>query len=204
MQPNGTAPLPPDHDPFAFITQDNPVPKKTLVNPSSMKAQIAIIVGFVILLIIGAIITVSLLGGGDKDRTQSYIEISQRQTEIIRISALASEKAKSLETKSLAYTTNLAVSSSQKELTTILVKRGVTEKALAKELGALKNSKSDELLAEAERNNRYDETFKEILNTELTNYQKQLNAVSGGAKKSEFAVLEKSFNQISVIQKSDK
>lgn len=202
MQPNAPTPPPPNNDPFAFITQDTPVAKKPLINPSSMKTRILIIAGFVIFLIIAAVIAVSLLGGGDKDRTQSYIEIAQRQTEIIRISALASDKAKGLETKSLAYTTNLSVTSSQKDLTAILVKRGVTEKALAKELGGAKNAKTDELLAEAERNNRYDETFKEILNTELTNYQKQLNAVSGGAKKSEYAVFEKSFIQVSTLQNS--
>jgi len=123
-----------------------------------------------------------MLGSGDKVQKERLLEIAQAQTEIVRLSSQASQKAGSIETRSLAITTRLSVQSSANQTTEALTKYGV--KANSKMLSKGKNSKSDDLLTEAAKNNRFDETYKQILNEQLSNYQKLLKAsFDSGTKK---------------------
>lgn len=186
-------------DPFGFITNNPQKPKRSF-GPSGMAGRIAVIAAILVVLIIMAIVVSALLSRGDKAQTQRLIEISQRQTEIIRITTQADKNAKSLSTRSYALTTRVSLESSQKNVNQLLAKRGVKEKALSKQLTAGKNTKTDAALSEAQKNNRFDETFTEIMGAELTNYQKLLNGAADGAKKSEKDVLQKSFNSAATIQ----
>lgn len=188
------------NDPYGFI-MNNPQQPQRSSGPSGMRGRIIVVaIGVVILIILGIIFS-SLLSKGSKDQAQRLLEISQRQTEIIRISTQADKKAKSIATKQFALTTRLTTESSQKDINELLAKKGYNEKKLSKVLSASKNSKSDAALADAEKNNRFDETFMLILTGELNNYQKQLNTAASGASKTQKKVLQKSFNSAAVIQK---
>ncbi len=202
MQPNNQQPSAPQpQDPYGFIFQ---APQKTGTSftPTSMKTRIIIVVSGLILLIILVAVMASLLGSAGKAQQQRYIEIAQKQTEIIRISTLAESKAKSLSARSFAVTTQLAVTSDQREMTDILAKRGINPKAQSKLLGLGQNTKTDTTLDEAEKRNRYDETLRKVLETELTNYQKLLNASAEGATASEKPILESAFRGASLLTAS--
>lgn len=192
MQPQNT------NDPYGFIMNS---PQKQANKPIGMGARIAVVAGGVLLLIIVAIIGNSLLSSGQKAQTQRYIELAQTQTEIIRITTLADKKAKTLNTRSYAVTTRVSLESSQKSTTAILNKRGIKEKKLTKLLSASKNPKTDAALEEATKNNRFDETFNKLLNTQLANYQKQLNDAASGASKKDKQALQRSFNQVAILTK---
>lgn len=187
------------NDPYGFIMNSPAKPQRSL-GPGSTSGHIALAVGVAVLLIIIGLVASSLLGAGDKDQTQRLLEISQRQTEIIRLTTQADKKAKTSATKSFAVTTRLSTSSAQKDVNELLAKKGYNEKKLSKVLTASKNTKSDEALAEAEKNNRFDDTFTQLMSSELTNYRKQLQAAADGATKSQKQVLQKSFNSVATIQ----
>lgn len=183
---------PTNSDPYGFIMNSPSKPHRN-IGPTGTAGRVALVAGGLIVLIILGIIVSALLSSGDKAQTQRLVEVAQRQTEIIRLSAQADKKTKVLSTRSFALTTRVSMESSQKDVTDLLAKRGVKEKSLNAQLTGAKNAKSDAALVEAEKNNRFDETFIEIINNELTNYQKLLEAANQSANKSEKEVLKKSF-----------
>lgn len=192
--PLGQQPAPNQYD---FI-YGSPAPKKSLAS-GSMKGRIIILaIGLVILLVVFLVI-MSLLGRAGKAQTQKYTEIAQRQTEIIRLATIGEKKSRSSETRSFAITAQLTLSTSQSEMTKVVEKNGVSAKELTKQLSASKNTKSDQALDEAEKNNRFDQTFIELITSELNNYKIQLNSASSGATKSDSAVLENAFNQANTL-----
>mgnify|MGYP006180133515 CR=1 FL=1 len=199
MYPNNQqSPAPQQQDPYNFIMQ-SPQKSGPSFTPSSMKARIIIVAAGAVLLITLFVIAASILGSAGKTQQQRYLEIAQKQTEIVRVSALADKKAKSLSARSFAVTTQLAITSDQKKMSDILAKRGLDPKAQAKVLGLGQNSKTDAALDEAEKNNRYDETLRQILETELSNYQKLVSASAGGATAAEKQALETAFNNATLL-----
>lgn len=201
MQPN----TPQQNDPYDFIMQSPQGGPKPSLNPSSMKMRIIVVAIGAILLIIIGIVVASLLGSAGNAQKQRYIEIAQKQTEIVRISTLADKKAKNLSTRSFAATTQLAISTDQRKFTAALATRGVKEKDQNKLLPLGKNDKTDSALDEAEKNGRYDETFRQILEGEIASYQKLLNGAASGASNAERPILETAFkNSNTLLAKPDK
>lgn len=201
MYPNNQPPQPQatPPNPYDFIYNSPSKPKSSLPLPGGKMGRIIVVaVGLIILFILFFVIK-SFLGSSDKAITQQYIEIAQRQTEIIRLASIAEQKGTSLETRSNAIITKASITSSQSSVTAVIQKKGVSPKELSKQLTASKNAKSDATLAEAEKNNRFDETYSELIAAEITNYKKQLNAAASGASKSEKTVLEASFYQANSI-----
>lgn len=165
-----------------------------------MKGRIIVVaVGLAVLLIIFVII-MSILGNAGKGQNQAFIEIAQRQTEIIRLSTLAEQKAKVLETRSYATTVRMSFTTAQSDMTSVLASHGVNQKSLSKQLSASKNAKSDQALTEAEKNNRFDETWTELINTEINNYKKQLTAAAGGSSPQDTQTLQAALNQANTLQ----
>lgn len=200
MPPQNSSASPQGQDPYGFIMNNQQGPSRSRLALSSTKARILVVVGGIILLIIIVVIFSTILGSGAKAQKQRYVEIAQKQTELIRISTIADKKAKGLATRSYALTTRMGLESSQKKTSDILAKRGVKAKELAKVLPAGKNDKSDAALDEAEKNNRFDETFLQLMESELTNYQKLLEAASGSASKSEKQALQQAYDQVAILK----
>jgi len=163
-------------NPYEFITNPAPPPRRKLNLGNSMGARFALIAGAVILFIIVAVVVSSFFNRENKAQVERLTEVAQSQSEIIRISALADKKAKDIKTRNLAANTRLSVESSQQEVKKLLNGRGVGSKGLDKKLGAGKNTKTDATLDEAARNNRYDETFAAVIEKQLADYQKLLTA----------------------------
>lgn len=183
---------PQQQNPYDFIMNPQQ-PQRGPRFGNSMAARIIIVVGGIILGIIIIAVIASILSGGDKDQTKRLTEIAQAQSEIIRVSALGKENAKDTKAQALAINTNVSVLSSQQEVKKLLNTRGVKEKAISKELAASKNSKNDQALDEAKKNNRYDETLITILNKQLTDYQTLLKSAYDSGTKKERDTLTKAF-----------
>lgn len=189
---------------YDFIMNGSPKPPRNPLLGTGLGARIAVIAGLlIIIIIIGAVIN-SFLTKGDRVQTDRLVEIAQTQTEIIRVSSLAKDKAKDINTLNLAVSTRLSVESSHQEVKASLAARGVKGKSLNKKLAASKNPKTDAALDEATKNSRFDETFLTIINKQLTDYQKLLQAAYPGSKTKERSVLTASYeNAGRLVKKSE-
>lgn len=201
MQPNYPSPRPigPQPDPYAFITNAPTNRKPSIFNNGSKKVRIFIVVGGLLLILILGIMFMTILGSGSKARNAQLIEIGQRQSEIIRLSSMATEKSNSLDTKNYALTIKLSMTSSQNDLNKIITSGGISQKELSKKLTQSKNAETDQILNEALKNNRFDETYKEVINNQLSNYQKQLNSVYTGSTKKQKASLKLAYDQATIL-----
>jgi hypothetical protein len=149
-------------------------------NPGDKKKRLLVVLGGgAVLLMVFAIVFSLIFGGGDKN-TAALVSLAQRQTELMRVADIGIEKSRGSASQNLAVTTKLSVASSQNELLPL-----VGRKVPPKELSLNQNSKIDEQLTAAEQNNRFDEEFTEIINSELTDYagalQQAIDATPGKA-----------------------
>lgn len=126
-------------------------------------------------------------------------EIAQAQSEIIRVSSIAKDKGRSDQTRNFAVNTSFSVTSSQRDIKKALVGRGVGEKSINKRLTASKNPKTDALLNEATKNNRFDETFETIMTKQLSDYQILLQAAYQSSDATEKKTLEKAFQNAALL-----
>lgn len=182
MPPN----QPPTPDPYGFILNPEK-PKRGLLFGGGIKFKL-ILTGIVAFIVItGGVILGNSLDGPRDAQKDRLIEIAQTQTEIVRLSTIAENKAGAPSTKSLAITTKLSTESSLNQTKEALAKYGV--KSDVKLLNQGKNQKSDTLLDEATNNNRFDETYKKLMSEQLANYQKLLKSAFESGSKSEKVVL---------------
>lgn len=183
-------------NPYDFITSAPQGPQRNF-GPSSKKQRILIIIlgGSVVLVL--AIVIISFLGKAGQAQNQKLIELAQTQTEIVRIAAIGTTKATNLQTKSLAVNTQLSVESSKQQTKQALKNRKV--KVADKVLAESKNTKTDTLLQEAASNNRFNETFSELIQTKLQSYQKQAKAVYESSTSTEQKNFQAGFNAMGLL-----
>ena len=170
---NETLPAPSGANQYAFITDpQKPAKKSFLPSGSSKQNRILLVVGgFVVLLFIITLVFVLIANIGTSQK-KAWLSLAQQQQELIRVSDLGSTKAQNQDTKNLAITTKLALESSQASIDKLAAKNGavITKKSLA--LG--KNTQTDVTLTAAQQSNQFDQTFRQIIKTQLTDYQAQL------------------------------
>lgn len=160
------------NDPYGFILNPEKPKRRLPFSGGSFGMKLALVAIVTILIIIVGVILGNVLGSSNEAQKQRLIELAQAQTEIVRVSTTASGKLSGTDIRGVAFTNKLSVQSSLNQTTAQLSKYGV--KANPKLLGQGKNSETDKLLADASANNRYDETYKKILDEQLDNYQKLL------------------------------
>lgn len=184
MQPNQPynpvppAAPPPEQNPYDFIMNSGVDPKKSgsfnLPSGNSTKQRILIVGAGLLLLIFLGIFLLMFLSSGKQSNSVALMELAQEQTELIRIAdAVSKETAvRSEDTRVLAMNTSLSVNSTKKEVVAIITRSG--KKAEPKQLGLLKNGKTDTLLETAKQNNQYDTTALQILQNGLKAYRAKL------------------------------
>ncbi len=187
---------------YDFILNNQP--RRSGPNFGQSKGQrIAVVVGGLILLIIIVMVISSFLNSGSNGQKQQLIDIAKSQTEIIRVSALAQQKAVDPKTKQFALNVKLSVQSDQSQVMKSLEGRGVKAKSLSKTLAASKNPKNDTTLDDGTKNNRFDDTFLVLLQQQLTDYQKQLKiAFDASGSNSEKTTLTNAFNNVTTVTKN--
>lgn len=138
-----------------------------------------IIVGGVAVVVVALVMMVgSFISNVGKADTEALIAAAKQQQELIRISKIGSDKAKTQAAKNIAVTTLLALESEQDEMQEAIKTAGLNPKKI---LTGGADSKTDQALTAAEQNNRFDEEFLKVMTTSLTNYQKSVKAAYDGA-----------------------
>ncbi len=162
MQPNN------DYD---FILN----PEKPKKGPIDIKANPKMLILFVlfsaVIVIVVAVLLNLVISSGSNSQKSNLTEVAKAQTEIVRISALPeNNKSAGEPTKYRALNTKVATMSSQTSVTTMLKARGV-KKIDPKELATSKDASVDSSLEKAGKNNKYNETYNELLDKKLSAYQ---------------------------------
>ncbi|MCA9329829.1 hypothetical protein KDA11_04240 [Candidatus Saccharibacteria bacterium] len=185
-----------------ILNNEQNQPKKSfnLFNGGSKVQRIFLFAGAGTLMLIVVMLAYSMLSSGDKSQSERLLSIAQQQTEIIRVTGLAKNKARSTATQSLASTTSITIQSSKNDITELLKKSRV--KVNDKIFNSAIDPRTDETLESASLNNRYDQVFTEIVTAELKSYQLKLKeAFDNTSSKAQKEALEKSYNSVSTLLK---
>lgn len=191
----------PQQNPYDFIMNGGqPQPKRGLSLPGggSKLQRVLLFAGGGSVLLVLLLMVFSLLSGGSGDQNQRLLGIAQQQAEIVRVTTLARDKARTSATQSLAATTSITIQSSQNDISGLLKKAKV--KTDAKILASKNDPKTDSTLEAAAQNNRYDEVFTELLIREIKEYQADLKeAYDGTSSKTQKEILEAAFTSASTL-----
>ncbi len=200
MQPQSPSPAPPPITPsgqqpgqYDFLFHEPQKKGRLPLNPGNLKQRILIIVGGGVLLLVVGLLLFSVLGGGGSNN--ELLAIAQKQAELIRVANIGNQKARSATAKNLAVTTSLSLTSEQSALLKVM-----NPKPDTKELALGRNKKTDTLLATAEQNNQFDQTFVTEIQNELSAYQKAMKQAYDNASNSKVkAVLAAEYHNASIL-----
>lgn len=193
MEPNAQ----PSHDPYSFILNPPPKPKKKILSGDSFGKRIMVIVGGAVVLMIAIALVGTLIFGG-KTSTESITELMQTQTEVMRIATKGTLGTADQFTKNAAISAQLTFTTQRKEWQAFLSTYGISvdEKILLLK----KNSKTDQLLDSAEANSTFDIAFSQAFENLLQDYKKELKAIYDTTSNTkERDLLEKHYDQTDLL-----
>lgn len=139
-----------------------------------------------------AALAIVLTNQKNNEQAEKLAAITQTQNEIIRIADLAEDQASEESTKKRAREISATVTKSYKNISELLVNR----QAGSLESQAITDSETDSMLVEAIRNRTFDETFNELIDDKLFDYQRLLLEVQSGSSDEERAVLETAYTDV--------
>jgi len=197
MPPQNTQTLSPGPEKFEFMMKEPPKPPGRLGGaiawmPKPAKIALAV-VGILFILVI----FYSIFFGGKTTNTDQLIGVMARAQEISRVSALVQQQAKEADTKDLATTAEVILSSQKQELKSYLSDRKV--KADPKKLAARLDKNTDSSLEKALQNNSYDQTYLSYLKTGLVDYQGTLDTTYKGSSKDLQPILSEQYQSIKTL-----
>ena len=181
---------------YSFLNQENPSSGGFLASASKQQRILMVVAGGGVLLVVISLLLALIFGGGD-DARQNLTVMAQSQQEIIRISEIGEESARSQQMLSLATTTKLSMSSAQKKVTSSVSRKGASLESATLQLRENQTTTSE--LASAEQANRFDETFAEILRSELVAYQQLLESTYDIADATDQQMLEELFIDVTIL-----
>lgn len=167
MHMNPNSPYQPQQNPYAFLNETGPAPKKPFF-AGSLKGRIILIGGALLLIIIIFSVASSLLSSGSKGTVTSLKDIITKQQEIVRVAELGAVNSTSVDTRNFAKTVALTVQTDQTKVLEALTKNKA--KMSASEQAAGLNAKTDQILEAAKANNQYDNVLTDTLASQLNAY----------------------------------
>lgn len=184
-----------ENNPYDFILNPEK-PKKTPVDLKANPKMMVMFIVFSLLVIIIAFATLSaLIGSGSNTQKQNLVDMRLQQTEIIRVSEMANDKESASDfTKNLALNIKLTILSHEQDTMSLLGKRG-QDKVDVKILASSSNPKTDTLLNDAARQNKFNETYRNTLKSLLEQYQKNLQKSYDSGNKNEQAQLKEMYDE---------
>lgn len=203
MQPSSPSPAPPpapmppvNQGPYDFIMKEDQ--KKPRFSFSGSKKQILFLSLAAVILIMIVFIAGALITSSGKSTTQTLVNLAEEQTELARVADIGVAKSRGSASKNLATTTKLAMQSSLQDTIALLKKQG--HKLKTKELSLKRNAATDTTLNNAALNNNFDDTFLQIMQSQLKTYQTDVKQAFDASKsKNEKALLAASYNGMTVI-----
>lgn len=184
----------PDYD---FITQAGEQQTGLLLN-ASKKTRIMVVLGGIGLLLIIGLIFAAIIFGGRTDLPQELLRVAQRQQEIIRVSEIGEESARSRDTSVLATTTRYSITSSQQPIVNRIRSLGL--QAPASILGAAENDTTTEELEQANQANRFDEAFRANMAEQLDVYEQTIRTAGEHASGSDIDMLRELLAELELIR----
>ncbi len=138
--------------------------------------------------------------GGSPDNPQQLLRIAQEQQEIIRVSNLATNQARTQQAINLSATASVTIASSQNDIVTIIGKKA---KVNTKTLSLKKDVKTDQQLSSAAQNNQFDNAFIQQMQSHLTTYQNDVKNAYNDTKDSKAkTVLQNAYNGADTLLRS--
>lgn len=133
-------------------------------------AKIIFLVGGAVVLMVAIGLIVSFAFGG-KTNTETFVALTQREEEIVRVSALGDD-AVSQRIKNAAISTQVSIRSQQNELLAYLKTHG--RSVAPDELVLTKNASTDNKLKLAKQTSTFDTTYTDVMREQLTAYANEL------------------------------
>ena len=173
QRPYQPAPPPQPHE-YEFIVNPGQ-PKRRSLNllPSGAPPalRIVMIVGGLFALLIVFLIAKAIFSGGGN--TEALTSVAQQQQQIIHLTTdAASQNNLSSSNLNFSVTAKATLSSAQQQLVTYLQNNG--HKVKAKTLGLKISANLDEQLQTAATSSTYNDTYRQTMQTELSDYQQAL------------------------------
>lgn len=183
---------------YDFIFNDNKPGKKSLIPMGGgKKGRIIVVAAGAMIVLILIFVIIGLISNAGKADTTSLISAAKQQQELIRVSKIGVDKAKTQAAKNIAVTTLLALESEQDDMQAAVTAAGLNAK---KVLVSAPNVKTDQALNTAEQNNRFDEEFLSIMTSSLITYQKSVKTAYDGATSAKLkAALTTQFNSANTL-----
>lgn len=136
-------------------------------NPGMKKRILVVAGGGLLLILLISVFVAVIFSGGDINT--NLIRIAQRQQEIVRVAERGAESARDNQLNSLATTARAAIASSQNATVSRLAQSEISLNTA--QLEARQNQTTTQELRSAEEANRFDETFRDVFRTELSEYR---------------------------------
>lgn len=159
------------HSPYEFINQTGNHPPAANGIGTMPKWQLFAIAGGGLVILIAFLMIIT-----HKSTDPLYLTIAQEQGEMARVSNLQARQFSSQSTENFATNTYLSMMSAQSDYLQFLGSYGV--KLNSKTLSKSANPKTDAQLAAAKENGTLDNTYINIMRTDLTTYQQTLAAAA--------------------------
>jgi hypothetical protein len=170
----------PPAEQFDFITQNNETPEQTSplggLRLAGMPKQRLLLFGasgalfLIILIVLFSLLT-------SKPATPDLISLAQEQTELVHISTSAEQNASEQNTKNLAVTAGLSLSSSQQQLLAYLKQnhQKISSKQLSSSISASTDQQLGDALASSDFDSVYTQTMQSLLNKYLLSIEQSLS-----------------------------
>jgi hypothetical protein len=162
--------MPPSSSPeeYKFIMESGQKPAA----PGSKMGMIFIMV-IALSLMIGLFVALTAsMSTADEEVATQLTAVAIKQNEIINIAKDGTDNARTLASRNIASTTYVSMISQQSEFLTFVNAQG--GKTKPQDLASRKDQENKQALLEAQQNNRYDEVFLELIETQIIEYQQAL------------------------------
>jgi hypothetical protein len=193
-QPPQSSASPQPSQPYDFITNPPSPQRPSLLGNSSLPIRIALISGGLLVLLIK-----SLIGGNSN--LPLFVTVAEDQQEMVHLATNAAlQKDLSVNNQNFAATAKTSLSSTQSQVITYLDSNHV--KVKAKALNRKLSLATDKQLTAAAAATTYNQTFQEVMNTQLNGYVtdlKQAFKLTKGQKG--HALLNDSYDQAQLLLK---
>ena len=195
---------PPSQNPYDFIINPVTPPQKPRIplpiQPGGSKKTQFLLYGVIGVIVIMLLVIGFSIVGGSPDNPQQLLRIAQEQQEIIRVSNLATNQARTQQAINLSATASVTIASSQNDIVTIIGKKA---KVNTKTLSLKKDVKTDQQLSSAAQNNQFDNAFIQQMQSHLTTYQNDVKNAYNDTKDSKAkTVLQNAYNGADTLLRS--
>lgn len=179
--------------------------KKPPIDLKSNPKMFFTFVGFCLVVIIVVFVLLNaVINSGNNAQKDNLTEITKAQTEIIRIADLPSKNDSATETtKYRALNAKVTTMSSQSNINNMLATRGV-KKVNPKVLASSKDPSVDADLEKATKNNKFNETYNQILQEKLEQYKILIQKAYDSGNKNEKTTLKPMYQNIDALLATNK